>query len=88
MAVVQVTNTATAIREEVQVSMSVKNLGPATVYVDSEPFVTADRSETGGYPLAPGESLAYVANSGALALTLYGITQGPGDIANVAQVGS
>lgn len=40
--------------------ITIKNQGPATVFIDFEPSsssVTADQSSTGGYPLEPGEHL-------------------------------
>jgi hypothetical protein len=81
LATVIITDTATLIRE-LNVDLIVKNLGPATVYIEVADNVTPSN----GYPLAPGEML--YSDGETDGLTWYGITDSDQGSATVAFVGS
>jgi hypothetical protein len=87
MAVIEVTNSVTTLHTVEGLSMSVKNLGPAKVWLETIDSVTADLTATGGYPLEPGEAV-YFSEPIEVAYSVYGITAGPDDVAYVALTGS
>jgi hypothetical protein len=79
MACEEVTTTATSIvgTQRIEYPLVLKNQGPATVFLDDTDAVTADQSSTGGYPLAPGESVTIGApgvGNDSTTYTMWGIT--------------
>jgi hypothetical protein len=76
---VPVGNTVTVIEVGQDLSYVLKNLGPETVWVQTNApefngsSVTADTSPTGGYPIDPGEVL-YLNNPSTSTQYIYGIT--------------
>lgn len=71
---IEVTDTAVEIYDITLISIVVKNEGPEVVYLGGS-GVTADRTSTGGYSLAPGESVLLV-NRESTEETRYAITAG------------